>query len=489
MNPQNLHAHEDRLLDFVYGELPVPEARVVEAHLQGCARCTQALQDIRGVRATMSQLSTQEPAPDAGLESLLAYAHQAARRNAAGPAPKPSRWRRWLLPVVGLASVSTFGILTLQARNPALTEANLSMAEVRAKDSVAPVQAPSAELPAAQAQAEPQLAMRIPPPSPQDVPAEKVAEESKAMAKREAPRAEDWLNGGSGGGVGTSGARKGEGKLRKLDLLEDEARPQGSASKELAMKPSPVAKSAPSKFAELDEESTSPADLRESDAQAPKQVPPRESLRLGGTAPAEVASSDDAAAYERQPEAEVEPVAEGAPGSVAEGVAAAPSPAAGRADEDRASYGASRPPSEQRRASASTAAPAPAKKAKRSAPVAVAAAPPPPPASPRRQEQGPSVTELSRRAQEAYAEGDRAGEVALLRSALAAQPSASERLGLLNRLCDAELALGRLAQGRAACNQVLADAPGSAAAQVARSRLSRGDADPQTPGKAAGPSK
>ncbi|MFP2933239.1 anti-sigma factor family protein, partial [Pyxidicoccus sp. 3LG] len=75
MNPQNLHAHEDRLLDFAYGELPVSEARVVEAHLQGCARCTQALHDIRGVRVTMSQLSPMEPAPDAGLESLLAYAH------------------------------------------------------------------------------------------------------------------------------------------------------------------------------------------------------------------------------------------------------------------------------------------------------------------------------------------------------------------------------------------------------------------------------
>ncbi|WNZ59366.1 zf-HC2 domain-containing protein [Myxococcus sp. MxC21-1] len=100
MKPQNPHAQEDRLLDFAYGELPVPEARLVEAHLESCARCTQALDDIRGVRATMSQLSV-EPAPDAGLESLMAYAQQAARRAAAGPAPKPSRWRRWLLPVVG----------------------------------------------------------------------------------------------------------------------------------------------------------------------------------------------------------------------------------------------------------------------------------------------------------------------------------------------------------------------------------------------------
>ena len=34
MKPQNLHAHEDRLLDFVYGELPPLEARAVESELR-----------------------------------------------------------------------------------------------------------------------------------------------------------------------------------------------------------------------------------------------------------------------------------------------------------------------------------------------------------------------------------------------------------------------------------------------------------------------
>ncbi|MFP2902855.1 hypothetical protein [Corallococcus sp. 4LFB] len=40
------------------------------------------------MRTTMAQLSS-EPAPDAGLESLLAYAQQSARRAAAGPSRSP----------------------------------------------------------------------------------------------------------------------------------------------------------------------------------------------------------------------------------------------------------------------------------------------------------------------------------------------------------------------------------------------------------------
>ncbi len=57
MKPQNIHAQEDRLLDFAYGELPVSEAQAVESHLQGCPRCAQTLNEIRGVRVTMAQLA------------------------------------------------------------------------------------------------------------------------------------------------------------------------------------------------------------------------------------------------------------------------------------------------------------------------------------------------------------------------------------------------------------------------------------------------
>ncbi|MFP2931774.1 hypothetical protein ACLESO_42685, partial [Pyxidicoccus sp. 3LG] len=60
-----------------------------------------------------------------------------------------------------------------------------------------------------------------------------------------------------------------------------------------------------------------------------------------------------------------------------------------------------------------------------------------------------------------------------------------ERLSLLNRLCDAEFAQGRFAAGQAACNQVLAEAPGTSEAQVARRRLLRGDANLEAPAKPA----
>jgi hypothetical protein len=113
MKSQGIHAHEDRLLDFAYGELPATEAEVVEQHVRGCSRCSETLDDIRGVRVTMSRLPLRS-APDAGLDSLMAYAQQAARRNAAGPEPTSRWWRRYLAPALGVAAMSVFGILVYQ---------------------------------------------------------------------------------------------------------------------------------------------------------------------------------------------------------------------------------------------------------------------------------------------------------------------------------------------------------------------------------------
>jgi len=104
MNQQSAHRYEDRLLEFAYGELPAAEARSIEAHVKGCARCTGALREIDGVRRQMSQLAP-EPAPEEGLESLLAYAQQAARRAQAGPAPARGV-RRWLFGLAGTASLA-----------------------------------------------------------------------------------------------------------------------------------------------------------------------------------------------------------------------------------------------------------------------------------------------------------------------------------------------------------------------------------------------
>ena len=105
------HQYEDKLLEFAYGELPQHEADAVDAHVRGCDRCAQSLSEIRSVRATMAQLPI-EPAPDVGLESLLAYAEQAAKRTSK---PAPSIWKRFLMPLASFAALATVGVIGFRA--------------------------------------------------------------------------------------------------------------------------------------------------------------------------------------------------------------------------------------------------------------------------------------------------------------------------------------------------------------------------------------
>jgi len=147
MNPVGLHSHEDKLLDFAYGELPDGEARAMEAHVKGCHRCTGALENLRGVRATMAKL-TPEPAPDAGLESLLAYAQQAARRTQEAPEKKKSpAWHRWLMPVTAVAAFSLAGVVAVQSLRAAKAPeapAQLAMADRSSAGTRSKAEAPSA---------------------------------------------------------------------------------------------------------------------------------------------------------------------------------------------------------------------------------------------------------------------------------------------------------------------------------------------------------
>lgn len=156
-----MHQHEDKLLEYAYGELSGAEASAIEAHVQGCERCGQALSNIRGVRTTMGRL-TAEPAPEAGLDSLLAYAQQAARRSAAGPAPASSFWRRWLAPLAGATALLAIGIVAYEVNQKtelkvdkviaqqAKLEAPSKRQEVAAADNeVAALEAPEAVAPAA----------------------------------------------------------------------------------------------------------------------------------------------------------------------------------------------------------------------------------------------------------------------------------------------------------------------------------------------------
>ncbi|MFY1832251.1 zf-HC2 domain-containing protein [Myxococcus fulvus] len=457
MKPQNLHAHEDRLLDFAYGELSMSDAQAVESHLQGCVRCTQALDDIRGVRVTMSQLS-EEPAPDAGLESLLAYAQQSARRAAAGPEPKPSRWRRWLLPVVGLASVGTLGIVSFMAVSPELTRPDLKQAEARAMKaeptSVAAPPPPTAGMAPA-----PAAAAAYADSAPVVDGERKLAEDRLMQETRErnefgerqnqrARRADDWDQNGSGGGIGSVSPR-------------EASRSKSKGAPSLPTASIPVTpKAAPR---DLEKRASASDEL-----EAPRgKVARREPLRLGGSSAAKKESSaaldDESPAGVAWEEAEGAPAMESAAEPLPQAVVAQAPPAPPK--DDAASD----------RSLASRAGPAPTKPQEVSpvmrpkSPKAASAAPE---AAKEDKAQRPSVRELSLKAEAAFREGDRAREAGLLNLALNAGASGTERMGLLNRLCDAELALGRRREGLAACRQVIQESPGSSAAQAARRRLS-----------------
>lgn len=153
-----VHDYADRLLDLAYGELPNPEAKELEQHVRGCSQCANALDDIKGVRRVMGALPAAKE-PDAGLESLMAYAEQAARRASAGPAPSSAGWRKWLAPVLGLTAVAALGGVTLLAsfgelKSPAAVMAEDKFAEKAPVAPVAMKQVVPEESPVAEAIAE-----------------------------------------------------------------------------------------------------------------------------------------------------------------------------------------------------------------------------------------------------------------------------------------------------------------------------------------------
>jgi hypothetical protein len=145
---------QDKLLGYAYGELSSPEAKSLEAHLKSCPQCTCALEDIRKVRRTMAQLPM-VPAPEAGLDSLLAYAQQAARRAQAGPTARSNLWKWVLLPSTGLlATVLLIVVSTRVAQETRLA----SLRSVAASKAVPPSPPSLAQSAAPQAEsAQPRL--------------------------------------------------------------------------------------------------------------------------------------------------------------------------------------------------------------------------------------------------------------------------------------------------------------------------------------------
>ena len=103
------HPDDDRLLELAYGEAPASEARALRQHVDGCARCRKVLEGIAEVRSAFRSVPP-EPAPERGLESLLAYGEQAAAR---------ARSRRGGLRILALLSAATaFALVWLVLPTP-----------------------------------------------------------------------------------------------------------------------------------------------------------------------------------------------------------------------------------------------------------------------------------------------------------------------------------------------------------------------------------
>jgi hypothetical protein len=443
MKPQFIHAQEDRLLDFAYGELQPSEAQLVEQHVEGCSRCAEALADIRGVRTSMSRLSL-EPAPDAGLESLLAYAQQSARRAAAGPVPQPSWWRRWLVPAVGVAAVSVFGLVVHRVSTqvePMSLSPHLPLEakkDVAGKEAAANLkeEAPAPAFPAV-AQAPKQAPTAQPPAEAVALHAQRdeefrLAQEKTKGVRRRGSRSEDWSNVGSGGGFP---AKKRESYAAldedRRDTLAASESPRAEADDSLAGVSVDLEGNAPQQVARAE-----PAATPKDEAEAPvlpgqsQQAVTYEESRGRGQQQGRTSSS-------------LGPVASSRPASPEAAMPSAPPPPAVAAAPEGF---ADKAPAAANPAPARTA----PSKLKQSAPE--------------------SPAELSRQAREASRGGDRSREASLLRMALA-DARGSERLDLLSRLCEAEVALGRRDAALEACNQVVAEDPDSRAASLARRRL------------------
>jgi hypothetical protein len=137
------HQYEDKLLDYAYGELPAHEASAVDAHVRTCAKCSQALGQIRGVRTVFASLPTLE-APAAGLDSLIAYAEHHARRS---KEMKQAPWRKWVFAVASGAALVFVGVVALRAsdRSPQHASDVLIAAAVETERTDEPRDEPTAE--------------------------------------------------------------------------------------------------------------------------------------------------------------------------------------------------------------------------------------------------------------------------------------------------------------------------------------------------------
>ncbi|MCA2979037.1 MAG: hypothetical protein INH37_12175 [Myxococcaceae bacterium] len=462
---------------------------------------------LRGTRSVFSALPL-EAAPDAGLESLLAYAEQHAGRNRA---PAKGRWRRWLfvlssagaLVVVGVVANramdagprSAAEVLSRSERERAEAAQGVQRAEgdFRRKDGSALKAAPSTDkalsFPSEVVAQAPEQE-RAAAPSPDDiaaangVDAQAVRERPPPAAPAPPPAPKDELP-----------AKKARGAVAsKTEAPED-----AEAAKE---KNATVAGLSADTFADQFAENFSDGKARGAKVEAAKRragdeaVPLAEKTGALGAVAAE-GRAPPAASVDRNDRALVEARNEGtsarqsasggtayppsgyglgtvdatarrgppAQGQVLEPVAEPPPPSAMPTPPGKGWSGAVRSreglPSSPR--STLDAAGEPASAPARS------------PGNERAVRSVASVAEALAQARALGAQGDRQGEVRAALVALKAGATGYERVEALKRACDGFEALGQPASAASFCSLLLDEFPGTAAAQeVARRRRNEG---------------
>ncbi len=496
---------EDRLLDFAYGELSAAEAKDVQSHLDACAQCRGELADIQGVRRVMSTVPP-APAPQAGLESLLAYAEQAARRAQAGPAPKPSWWRRYMAPLTGACAVLVVGVVAHQVNERVGTVEELRDKAVLAKGAPSAAAAPAMQAVSTVAHAEPMPVVAEAHAEEQaQAPAENASEGGERKKQAEAPRPADAKERAQR--FGAVALEERDDFLPSNDAESAKRMPRGAMAEAPAPRsrgpqtatnamPAPMEAAASAKDAEkravaqemepLADRETKREELGggggfaatgSSSGRADLDGATARGGSLGGMGSAGTGSGAKAAksksdAPPSPPPAASMPTATApmkpAPQSAPKQTAQAPAAAATR--EVELAYGDSargddRVAARDEAANVERAPLARKGKAEREAAEAEAQS--------EAAYRSAQARALSDAANQAYGDNDRELEAKLLRQAVplagADRPLLS---GLLVRLCSAEYALGRTAQGDAACARVTEEFRGTAAARIAERQRS-----------------
>ncbi len=161
----NCNSVKERLVDFLYEELPTDSRADFEAHLRDCAACKAEVASYRmtlgSARTALSGTLAQEP-PARVHEAVMAAAKAAARSKAVARTPSRDTreagffarlWRApWLMPALGAASVATVVFLVRVLKNPEVIPGQRP-APIGEQAEPSPVRAPAAPPPEMHAEA------------------------------------------------------------------------------------------------------------------------------------------------------------------------------------------------------------------------------------------------------------------------------------------------------------------------------------------------